>query len=207
MNIAKLYNDPKFPASFAGKDEFIKRVLERNDKLTKKFVAEKLKATDSYTLHKPQRKTKVYRRIYSRGIGHLYQADLVDMSKFADENDGYKFIINIIDVFSKRAWAFMLKNKTANSIYEVMEPFLAGNPCKKMEFDQGTEFYNKKFLDLLKRLKIEYFSVYSDRKCAVVERFNRTLKTRMYRSFTAQGSHRWVDNLQHFINGYNRGYS
>ena len=72
-----------------------------------------------------------------------------------------------------------------------------------MEFDQGTEFYNKKFLDLLKRLKIEHFSVYSDRKGAVVERFNRTLKTRMYRSFTAQGGHRWVDNLQHFIDGYN----
>ena len=45
--------------------------------------------------------------------------------------------------------------------------------------------------------------MYSDRKCAIVERFNRTLKTRMYRSFTARGTHRWIDILEDLVNGYN----
>ena len=105
--------------------------------------------------------------------------------------------------FSKKAWAFKMKRKSAKSIMSVMTPFLRSNTPQKMEFDQGTEFYNKSFLNLLKRHKIKHFSVYSDRKCAIVERFNRTLKTRMYRSFTARGSHKWVDVLDDLVNGYN----
>ena len=72
-----------------------------------------------------------------------------------------------------------------------------------MQFDQGPEFYNKKFLDLLKRHNIKHYSTHSDRKSAIVERFNRTLKTRMYRAFTSQGSHRWVDILPDLVAGYN----
>ena len=45
--------------------------------------------------------------------------------------------------------------------------------------------------------------MYSDRKCAIVERFNRTLKTRMYRTFTARGGHKWIDILEDLVNGYN----
>ena len=57
---------------------------------------------------------------------------------------------------------------------------------------------------LLKKHNIRYFSVFSDRKCAIVERFNRTLKTKMYRSFTARGSHKWIDVLQELDSGYNK---
>ena len=56
---------------------------------------------------------------------------------------------------------------------------------------------------MLRRLKIKYFSVYSDYKCAIDERFNRTLKTRMFRSFTANRNRRWVDNLQSLVGCYN----
>ena len=94
------------------------------------------------------------------------------MSSLAASNDSYKFIITIIDTFSKMAWAFGLKNKSATSIVQVMTPFLTENRCQKLEFDQGTEFYNGKFLALLKKLKIKHYSIYSDRKCAIVERYD-----------------------------------
>ena len=117
------------------------------------------------------------------------------MSKYENENDGYRWFITIIDIFSKKAWAFKLKRRSGKAILKVMELFLEQQKPKKIEFDQGKEFYNHPFLNLLLRLKIKYFSVYSDHKCAIVERFNRTLKTRMFRSFTANGNRRWVDNL------------
>ncbi len=72
-----------------------------------------------------------------------------------------------------------------------------------MQFDQGSKFYNTSFLNLLKKHKIKHYSVYSEQKGAIIERFNRTLKTRMFRYFNSQGSHRWVDVLQDLINGYN----
>ena len=203
MDLKKMYNDPKFPASFAGKQRFYKALKLRNKKLKFQTVDKKLKSVNSYTLHKPVNKPKLYRRIFTKGINYLYQIDLVDMTKFEHENDGYRWIITIIDTFSKKAWAFKMKQKSAKSIMNVMTSFLKNNKPQKIEFDQGKEFYNAPFLNLLKRLKIKHFSVYSDHKCAIVERFNRTLKTRMYRCFTAQGNHRWVDILQNLVNGYN----
>lgn len=204
MDIKQLYNDSKFPASFAGKKRFYQayKSIKKDAKFNQ--VDNALKAVDSYTLHKPVKKPPLYRRIYTKGINYLYQIDLVDMSKFENENDGFRWLITIIDTFSKKAWAFKMKNKSAKSIMKVMVPFFQKNKPQKIEFDQGTEFYNRPFLNLLRNNKIIHFSVYSDRKCAIVERFNRTLKTRMYRSFTARGSHRWVDILQNLVNGYNK---
>ena len=204
MDIKKLYQDPKFPALFAGKQRFFNAVKSKYKNAKLKTVEETLKSIDSYTLHKPVTKPQKYRRIYTKGIKYLYQIDLVDMTKLEKKNNGCRWIITIIDTFSKKAWAFKIKRKSAKSIMTVMVPFIHDNTPQKMEFDQGTEFYNSSFLNLLKKHKIKYFSEYSDRKCAIVERFNRTLKTRMYRSFTARGSHQWIDVLQELVNGYNK---
>ena len=198
------YNDPKFPGSFSGQERFYKALKQVDPTVTRKSVKKELQSIDSYTLYKPKRRQPLYRRVLTHGINYLYQCDLVDVSSFKNENDGYNFIITIIDTFSKKAWAFKLKQKSAKSIVEVMKPFFeAGNVCKKIQFDQGSEFYNKLFLDLLKKHKIDHYSVYSDVKAQIVERFNRTLKTRMMRYFNASGSHRWIDVLQDLIDGYN----
>ena len=125
------------------------------------------------------------------------------MSTYKDENDGYTFIITCIDTFSKKAWVFKMKNKAATSIVKAMKVLLLINKPQKIEFDQGTEFYNSKFLNLLKAFGIQHYSIFSDRKCSIVERFNRTLKTRMFRAFTAQGNHRYVDILDELVASYN----
>ena len=203
MDLKKLYIDPKFPAAFAGKKAFADAVREHYQSIKQKDVDKLLSSVDAYTLHKPTKRESLYRRIYTKGINYLYQMDLVDMTKYADENDGFKFIITIIDTFSKKAWAFKLKRKSAEAINQVMKPYFEINKPHKIEFDQGSEFVNQSFKKLLRKHKIKYFHVYSDRKGAIIERFNRTLKTRMYRSFTARGSHRWVDVLQDLIDGYN----
>ena len=204
MSLKELYEDPKFPASFAGQNRFYQARKQQTPSLRRSDVRKKLKAVDTYTLHKPTRKPKLYRRIQTKGINYLYQCDLVDMSAFHRKNDGFKWFITIIDTFTKKAWAIKMKNKSAKSIVEVMTPFLRENTPKKMQFDQGTEFYNKIFLELLEKHKIKHYSVYSDQKGAIIERFNRTLKERMFKYFTSRGSHRWVDVLQDLINGYNQ---
>ena len=203
MDLKKLYEDPKFSASFSGQERFYKALQQGNRSVSRDTVKKKLTAVDSYTLHKSPRKPALYRRIYTKGINYLYQSDLVDLSSLQGDNDGYKWIITIIDTFSKKAWAFKMKNKSAESIVEVMKPFFDSNKPQKIQFDKGSEFYNRSFLQLLKKHKIKHYSVYSEQKAAIVERFNRTLKTRMFKYFTSRGSHRWVDILQHLIDGYN----
>ncbi len=103
MDFKKLYEDPKFSASFSGQERFYKALQQDNLSVNRNTVKKKLKAVDSYTLHKPTRKPALYRRIYTKGIDYLYQADLVDLSSLQGDNDGYKWIITIIDTFSKKA--------------------------------------------------------------------------------------------------------
>lgn len=68
------------------------------------------------------------------------------------------------------------------------------------------EFYNSKILGLFHRLGIQYFSVQSDTKNAIVERFNRTIKTIMFRAFTDRGNHKWVDIISDILQSYNNSY-
>ena len=203
MDLNALYKDPKFSGSFSGIKRFHEAVKLQDPTISRSEVLKSLRANDAYTLHKPVRRAPLYRRIYTKGVDYIYDIDLVDMSKFSEENDGHKFLITIIDTFSKRAWVFKLKNKSADSIVSVMKPFLETQKPRKMTFDQGSEFVNRKFLNLLKKHKIKHYHVYSDRKGAIIERFNRTFKNKMYRYFTSKGTHRYVDVLQDLVDGYN----
>ena len=194
------YTDPKFPGAFTGKAAFSRAIGKPLSDVTK-F----LEGNDAYTLHKPTRKPRRFRRIYSRGIGYHFQADLVDMSSDAAVNDGYKWIITVIDTFSKRLWVFKMKDKRAKTVYDALKPLIEKHKPQKFETDDGGEFKGK-FKKLLADNGVDHYSVSSDRKCAVVERVNRTLRTRMFRAFTVLGKPRWVDILDDLANGYNNSY-
>ena len=123
MDIKKLYQDPKFAASFAGKHILYNAVKSKHKATKYKTIENVLKSVNSYTLHKPVTKPSKYRRIFTKRIKYLYQIDLVDMTKFERNNNGYRWIITIIDTFSKKASAFKMKRKSAKSIMTVMTPF------------------------------------------------------------------------------------
>ena len=72
-------------------------------------------------LHKPFRRNFKRRKVIIKGIDDLWQADLVEMSAYAAENKGYKFLLTVIDTFSKYAWVVPLKNKTALAVTNAME--------------------------------------------------------------------------------------
>ena len=74
----------------------------------------------------------------------------------------------------------------------------------QLQTDQGKEFYNRPFQTFLHQHQIHHFSTHGDAKASTVERFNRTLKQRMYRYFTAANTLRYVPVLQDFVPGYNR---
>ena len=202
-DLKKYYNDPKFEASYTGKERFYKAVKGRHPFIKRSAVENYLKSDDTYTLHKPVQKPKRYRRVYTKGIGYLYQIDLVDMTAYARSNRGYGWIIMVLDTFSKKLWAFKTKNKKGKTITDALRPLLTRNKPIKIETDKGKEFKNSHFRALLRRLKIKTYSIESERHCSLVERSNRTIKTRMWRAFTAQGSHVWYNILDDLIHGYN----
>ena len=134
-------------------------------------------------------------------------ADLVDISSLAGFNKGYKFLLTCIDVFSKFAWVVPLKNKTGGSLVNGFQSILdLGRSPEKLQTDKGTEFLNRNFQSFLKEKNIHFFTTNSELKTSVVERFNRTLKTRMWKYFTAKNDHVYIDILQDIVHGYNNSY-
>ena len=203
MDLQKYYTDPAFPGSFAGADKFYKALKSVNSSVKRKDVLDFLKSSEVYTLHKPIRKPSQYRRIYTHGPSYMFQIDLVDMTKYASENDGYKFLITMINSFTKFAWAIPIKSKHGANVFDGVKKILLVNRPQKLQMDRGAEFYNKKFLDMLRAFGIKWYSTNSEIKAAMVERFNRTLRTRMERVFTLQGNHRYIDILPKLLKSYN----
>lgn len=156
-------------------------------------------------LHRSARKNFSRRSYMMRGIDDTFQADLIEMIPYARKNRGYKYILVVIDTFSKFAWTRPLKNKTGKLVTEAMGSIFKANNriCRNLQTDHGKEFYNNSFNSLMKTYKINHYSTYSNLKASIVERLNRTLLTKIWKMFSLQGSHKWINNLQKTTDSYN----
>lgn len=156
-------------------------------------------------LHKPVRHNFKRRKIIVNGIDEIWALDLADMQAFSTENKGEKYILTVIDCFSRYAWALPLKDKTANTVLKAMQSIVkdSGRIPEKIWSDAGKEFVNKDFSKWLKENKISLYHTYSENKSAVIERFNRTLKTLMWVKFTENRNHKWINILDPLLNFYN----
>lgn len=159
-------------------------------------------------LHKPARIKFPRRNTVIKGINDLYQADLIEMRPHSRINKGFKYILTIINCFTKVADALPLKDKTGKSVTQAMEIAIKRdkNKIKHLQTDDGTEYFNTNFAQLMKKYKINHYSTNSEKKAAIVERFNRTLKGALYKQFSKRGSYVWYDVLPQLINDYNNRF-
>ena len=155
-------------------------------------------------LHRPARRNFARRKFVIRELDEFWQADLIDMSAYAKDNNGYKFMLTVIDTFLKFAWAEAIKSKSANDVTNAMKTILQkGRVSKHLQCDMGNEFYNKMFKNLMSKYGINLYSTYSVMKASICERFNRTLKRKMWMLFTLKGSYKWVTVLPELVSDYN----
>ena len=140
-----------------------------------------------------------------------WSADLTDKSSLSKYNNNYKFILTVIDIFTKYAWAIPLKNKSGLSITNGFKLVLGENPQggsqprkpEKLWVDRGSEFYNKTFKSLLKEYGTKIYSTYSDLKAVFIERFNRTLLHIINKPMFINGDGNWVNILNDAVLTYN----
>ena len=155
-------------------------------------------------LHSQARKNVNRWRVIMKGIDNLWQADLVEMGAFAKENKGFRYLLTVIDIFSKYAWTAALKSKNATSLTEAMlRIFKKGRVPKNLQTDDGKEFFNKQFQQLMQKYNINHYSTYSILKASIVERFNRTLKGLMWKEFSLNGTYRWIHIYKKLTKKYN----
>ena len=133
----------------------------------------------SEKLHKPIIRTFKRRTIYSEFKDNIWGADLADMQLMNKFNNGFRFSLCVIDIFSKYAWVVTLKDKKGITITNVFRKILKGSnrKPKKIWVDKGSEYYDSSVKKWLKDNNIEMYSIQNEGKSVVAERFIRTLKT------------------------------
>lgn len=139
------------------------------------------------------------------GIAETLQADLIEMQPFKRENRGHRYILIVIDIFSKMAYAEPLKDKTGAEVTSAMHRIIqkVGHRINNLHTDDGKEFFNSSMKQLLDKYKINHYSTYSLMKASIVERLIRTIKRRLYMEFSLQGNYRWLKILQPIVDSYN----
>ena len=99
-------------------------------------------------LHKPVIKNFPKRKVYVNNIDKIWAADFVDMQAFSKFNRGVKYLLTVINVFSKFGWMLPLKDKTGVSVAKALKEIFKQRKPEKLWTDKGKEFYNKHVRDL-----------------------------------------------------------
>ena len=164
---------------------------------------ESLKLADE--LHKPIIRKFNKRKVYSSFKDNIWGVDLADMRLFSKFNKGIKYLLCVIDLFSKYAFVVPLKDKKGVSIVNAFQSILdkSGRKPNKIWVDQGSEFYNDVFKKWLKNNDISMYSTYNEGKSVVAERFIKTLKNKLYKHMTAVSRNVYYDVLNDIVKKYN----
>lgn len=203
--LGEIYHDPGHPAGYstpwklwhaAGGD--------------KKDAQTYLEGEDAYTLHRQARRRFPRNVTYADNIDESWQADLTDFRSLKSSNKGMTYILCVIDVFSKYGWAYPLKDKSAKSIIHGFETLFKSTSRRPVRLfsDKGKEFINQTFQHFLKQNDIKYIHTHNpDIKCAIVERWQRTIKSKLFKSFTANGNECYVNGLlEKVVHAYNHTF-
>ena len=151
----------------------------------------------------------IYRGTFVKDLADQAQLDLVDMGKYGRENKGYRWILTTVEILSRYAFAIPVYRKDTKNMTGAVDLLLEkfrerfGKYLNVVQFNEEKEFYNVGVRDLLKSHDVNYFPTHSDKKAAIVERFNTTSKTMMWNFFYSKGTYNWVDVLDELVKNYN----
>ena len=142
--------------------------------------------------------------MFVKRIDDTWAADLVEMGSLSEWNEGIRYLLMVIDVFSKYGWIRTLKNKRGDTVANAfVSIFNEGRTPKKLWIDKGREFWNKNVEEVMKKFGVERYSTQNEEKSSVVERWNRTIKERIWKMFSVRNEMIYVDKLEEILADYN----
>ena len=137
-------------------------------------------------LHKPARGRFDKRTVLAKQVDDIWTAGLVDMSSFSRSNKDYKYLLTVIDLFSKYGWIVPVKTKTDKEVAQAFGNCSSTGHPSRLCTDKGTEFYNQQLKAVLTANNV---MLYSTEK---IERWERTVKNIMWKYFTANNTQKYI---------------
>jgi transposase InsO family protein len=203
------FYDTKQPSAFTGVVP-VTRAARRSEKtITFAKAREWLSGEPTYVLHRPARKRFLRSKIFAPSQHALWEADLTFFDKLKRFNENVKYLLVVIDVFSKVAAVQPLRTKSTKDVTRAFERILHRLKVVpvKLRTDRGTEFNSALFRRLMAKHGIHHYMTFdADIKAGVAERFNRTIKGRIARYMTANQTRRYLPQLQNIVSGYNNSH-
>lgn len=204
--LSKIYYNLSSVAPLSGYAHLCKEVKKRGIQISEKKVKQWLKKQDVYTLHK-QRKLRFQRLKYNPlNIDDVWSIDLADMQNIFGFNR-YRYILAIVENFSRYAWCVPIKNKTSEHVINAFESVFRKTTRRPLNIlsDRGREFENKKFISYLREHSIHFYTANDPAtKASLCERFIRSIKSIIYRYFTHKKTKKFVDVLDQLVTIYNK---
>ena len=216
--LLNVYFDPEKAGSFTN-PSMLRKVLQNRPHKRRgrqvqvpqlKQIKEFLQSKRAYTLHRPARNRYPMKKVVVGGVNIQLQIDLVDMIQWAKANDNHRYILLAVDCFSRFAYAQPLKTKHGETVAQALETILdqaekrVDRKIKRIQADQGLEFYNKHVRAMLEERNVHLFSTKSPTKAQMVERLIRTLRGRQERLNTFRGQRRWIESFFKLVKSYNK---
>ena len=203
--LQQIFENPGDPAGYGNAKQLYDAAKTRIRGLKPKNVKQFSEEKKSYTLHCPVRTKFERRKVLTRRLDWNWGADLVDLGPLARENRGNKYLLTVIDFLSRFAFVGPIKTKKGSDVARAFERILltSGRTCRKLATDRGSKFYNPYFKQLMRRRRIIHYSPHSPIKVSLIERFNRTLKSRMFKFFTEKNTLRYIEVLPQMVEAYN----
>ena len=182
----------------------IKQIINTKQKLG---MGNNFTMTDlSNELNKPVINKFERKKVIVNHIDEIHSCDLVDMQKYSRVNKGYKYIFTNIDTFSKYAYAFPLKTKTIKEIKSCFQKIFNERKPSYIWSDQESAFFSKEMQQFFKDNNVKIYYTHSDLKAVIIERFNRSLRELMMKSFVKNNNTVWYNILPDLIKKHNNRY-
>ena len=203
----KIASDQKYDGYQRGLSSMVYKFFDKKSQ-GKGLASNKENKQLADELHKPITKKLKKRKVYSSFEDNIWGADLADMQLLSKFNKGFKFLLCVIDIFSKYAWVIPLKDKKGINIVNAFETILKKSNRKpnKKWVDKGSEFCNRSFKKRLKNNDIKMYSTNNEGKSVIAERFIRTLKNKIYKYMTSVSKNVHIDKIDDIVKKYNKTY-
>ena len=202
-----IYENPSHYAAYGGVKQLHSAVQQDS---TKSEVEQFLDKNRTYRKFKKNKTNFKRVRIFALSLGVMFQSDLFDVQKLSRSNNGYRYILVVVDCFSRMIYARPLKRKTAqltadafNDIFTHLKNSGTLGARVLMGSDLGTEMYNTEVEKIYDKFEISHFALRAPKKASLAEISGRYLLDRIYKHLFSTGTKRWIDDLENFVNAKN----
>lgn len=206
--ISKVYYSPATGFQSAQRVLGHIRRLHPTSGISLKQVSDFISRQEVAQIHRQVPKQKVFRHILAQALDEHWQADLIDLPRLEKSNNGYRYMLVVMDIFSRFLWVVPLKNKTGSGVARGFRQLFTDRYPGILTTDNGKEFLNQDVLRVLKEKDIMHKVNFpgDHGHLGIVERANKTIKTQLFKYSTATGNDNWVNVMGDIVDGYNNTF-